>query len=239
MPTAKRIQPGSKAKPPVTHVYVDGFNLYMNVLKKNPHLKWLNLLELARRMLPGNDIRKVYYCTEAVKDIKGDGEAPRRQRLYWKALGSLPEVEIVKGFFINRRKTVVVDPPLELTTGKKLKFVKGSAFEEKGTDVNIATYMMADAFGGKCDTIAMIGNDRDLVKPLEFVRQRARKHVVVLSPSGSPAKMLRGVANACLSVTKSHLAKSQFPENVMVADGAVTRPTAWPAPLPPKGQPSQ
>lgn len=33
-------------KPPRTHVYVDGFNLYNGILKKSPEYKWLNVFAL-------------------------------------------------------------------------------------------------------------------------------------------------------------------------------------------------
>ena len=62
-----------------TRVYVDGFNLYYAALK-GTQFKWLNLVELARQVLPaGHTIDKLVYFTARVSGISDRG-APARQR---------------------------------------------------------------------------------------------------------------------------------------------------------------
>ena len=84
-----------------TRVYVDGFNLYYGALK-GTKFKWLNLVELARHVLPADHtIDKLVYFTARVSGVS-DRDAPRRQQLYLKALNTLPEVEIHFGSFLTK-----------------------------------------------------------------------------------------------------------------------------------------
>ena len=74
-----------------TRVYVDGFNLYYGALK-GTKFKWLNLVELARHVLPADHtIDKLIYFTARVSGVS-DRDAPRRQQVYLKALNTLPRL---------------------------------------------------------------------------------------------------------------------------------------------------
>ena len=43
--------------------------------------------------------------------------------------------------------------------------------EEKGSDVNLACHLVADAFEKKCDAAFVISNDSDLLEPIRIARQ--------------------------------------------------------------------
>jgi hypothetical protein len=43
--------------------------------------------------------------------------------------------------------------------------------EEKGSDVNLATYLLADAFRADADAFVIISNDSDLTEPMRIVRR--------------------------------------------------------------------
>jgi hypothetical protein len=84
-----------------TRVYVDGFNLYYGAVKGTP-FKWLNLVELARQVLPpGHTIDKLKYFTARVSGASDSG-APARQQAYLSALRTLPEVEVHFGNFLAK-----------------------------------------------------------------------------------------------------------------------------------------
>lgn len=84
-----------------TWVYVDGFNLYYGAVKRTPY-KWLNLVELARRVLPpGHTVGRLKYFTAHVSGAADPG-LPRRQHAYLSALRTLPEVEIHFGRFLAK-----------------------------------------------------------------------------------------------------------------------------------------
>ena len=58
--------------------YVDGFNLYYGAVKRTPY-KWLNPVELARRVLPaGHTVERLKYFTAHVSGAADPG-VPRRQ----------------------------------------------------------------------------------------------------------------------------------------------------------------
>ena len=85
-----------------TRVYVDGFNLYYGALKGTP-FKWLNPVDLARRVLPaGYVVDKLLYFTAHVSGVSDPG-APARQHAYIAALRTLPEVEVHFGNFLAKR----------------------------------------------------------------------------------------------------------------------------------------
>lgn len=113
---------------PKTYVYVDGFNLYYGAVKNTP-FRWLNLVELARRVLPpAHNIKRVKYFTARVSGA-ADPTAPARQQVYLNALKTLPEVEIYFGNFLAKTvwrpltnlpvagKTINSVPPVTLPAG--------------------------------------------------------------------------------------------------------------------------
>ncbi len=82
-------------------VYVDGFNLYYGALK-GTQFKWLNLVELARHVLPAyHTIDKLIYFTARVSGVS-NRRAPARQQVYLNALNTLPEIEIHFGSFLAK-----------------------------------------------------------------------------------------------------------------------------------------
>ena len=84
-----------------TSVYVDGLNLYYGALKKT-NFKWLNPVELARRLLPPECVvDRLLYFTAWVSGIP-DENAPKRQLSYINALRTLPEVELHFGKFLPK-----------------------------------------------------------------------------------------------------------------------------------------
>lgn len=80
------------------HVYVDGFNLYYGALQRTPY-KWLDLSALCARVFSQFEIEKIWYFTADVPYLPADPAATYRQREYLRALGTLGNVEIKKGFF--------------------------------------------------------------------------------------------------------------------------------------------
>ena len=83
-----------------TRVYVDGYNLYYACLRRSPH-KWLNIHDLAVRLLPQNQIDKTRYFTARVSARPNDPDQPQRQQTYFRALQTVPEIEIHLGHFLT------------------------------------------------------------------------------------------------------------------------------------------
>ena len=136
-----------------THVYVDGFNLYYGAVQSTPY-KWLNIVELCRRLLPRDTIVRVHYFTALVKGTPTDPRKSARQQTFIRALETLPEIEVTYGSFLanvrrmplaEARPEDVGDPSIvSLTPGGPTSAVVLRT-EEKGSDVNLATRLVAEA----------------------------------------------------------------------------------------------
>jgi hypothetical protein len=100
-----------------TILYIDGFNLYYSALKDTP-LRWLNPLALASAMFPRNQIVASKFFTAKVTPLPRDPHQPERQQAYWRALRTLPKLEIIEGDFRTRivRAKVVAPTPTTIKT---------------------------------------------------------------------------------------------------------------------------
>ena len=216
-----------------TIIYVDGFNLYFRLLVNRPATKWLNIKALAEKVLnPTNVVIGVKYYTARVSG-RIDSTAPARQQIYLDALRTVPEISIHMGSFLLSEKFAgLVKPPefrpriaLEQPWPDVVKVIK---VEEKGSDVNLASHLLLDAFQGSFDVAAVLSNDSDLVEPIRIVTKILGKPVGLLSPVSNPTLDLRNVASFIRRISVSDLADSQFPDPIVMADGStLPKPGTW------------
>lgn len=141
-----------------TNVYIDGFNLYYGSLKGTPY-RWLDLEALCTRLLPRNDVRRVRYFTARVSARPGQLHDLVHQNAYLRALATLPRVSIHLGHFLIKPATMPLADPQP--GGPRCAEVLRT--EEKGSDVNLATYLLADAFRKDAAAFAIVSNERSLV----------------------------------------------------------------------------
>ncbi|MHB1845198.1 MAG: NYN domain-containing protein [Deltaproteobacteria bacterium] len=101
--------------------------------------------------------------------------------------------------------------------------------EEKGSDVNLASHLLLDAFTRDCDVAVVISNDGDLKEPLMMAGYRLGCTVGIVNPhsKGSPSKALASCAAFYKSVRPSTLAASQFPTSLSDSHGALHKPPTW------------
>ncbi len=201
------------------YVYVDGFNLYNRCLKKSPY-KWLNLVALARVMLPRARVVKVKYFTARISPRPGDPSQAIRQQAYIGALKILPEIEIYFGHFLSHST-------LALNLAPPPRWVRYMKTEEKGSDVNIATQLLCDAYESKFDIAGIISSDSDLVMPIDVVAHRLHLPVGVLSPRTPVPVKLRETASFVKVIRPGALGASQFPDIVRDETGTWVKPRGW------------
>jgi len=228
-----------------TNVYVDGFNFYYGAAKDTPY-KWVNLAELCLQILPGLTINRIRYFTALVKPRPFDPHIRQRQDVYIRALETLPNLTVHYGHFLQSEVSMrLVSPP---PRGPHTALVVKT--EEKGSDVNIATYMMADAFRKNCDQLIVITNDSDLAEPVRIINKELHIPVGIFNPQTSdtatrrsrvtgrpiqparPSIQLNKVAKFNRDITsegpQSHMARSQFPPQLADAQGRmITKPASW------------
>lgn len=225
-----------------TFVYVDGLNLYYGSLQGTPY-KWLDLSALCARTLPQFAIEKIWYFTADVPGLPADPAAAYRQREYVRALKTLPNVEVKKGFFRLREKEQQRVMPLYAPNphmpNPSNKWIRVWRKEEKGSDVNLATALLIDAADHRFEHAWVISNDSDLAWPVEQVQSEYGLPIGVLRParpdgfpSGEPrhdspelkAAVPRGMFR---KIKEEQLMACQFPAELRDAYGPIRKPPGW------------
>lgn len=182
--------PGRYSRPAVaTTIYIDGFNLYYGALRNTPH-KWLDVEALCRRLLPKDDINRIRYFTARITARPDDPQQAQRQETYLRALRTLPLVSIHFGHFLTHpvRLPLANPGPSGPRTAEVLRT------EEKGSDVNLASHLLLDAFQKNCDTAVVVSNDSDLRVPIRIAEQQLGIRVGIINPHppGYRSRALRG-----------------------------------------------
>jgi uncharacterized LabA/DUF88 family protein len=207
---------------PRAFVYIDGLNLYYGAVKGTPY-KWLDLFALCSLLLPRDDILKVRYFTARVKPRPWDPGAPERQEIYLRALRTIPNLSIHLGHFLVHEVSM---PEATPTTGPP-RTVRVIKTEEKGSDVNLATYLLLDGFRNEYETAAVLTNDSDLLEPVRVVRQELGHPVWILSPHERTSQALLRHASSVRKIRRGALARCQFPDQLSDQKGTFRKPAAW------------
>jgi hypothetical protein len=99
--------------------------------------------------------------------------------------------------------------------------------EEKGSDVNLATYLLADGFRNDYETAVVISNDSDLLEPMKLVRTELMKRVGILNPQRRPSQALLPHVTFIKQTRSGVLGASQFPVSLTDAHGTFHKPSGW------------
>ena len=235
-------------------IYVDGFNVYYGGLnhcgRGQAGWRWLDLVSLSTSLIDpaiwqGAQAKRLVYCTAHRKT--GD---PADQRAYIAAVeASAVPVTVVYGQYAARvKKGDLVDanerrvpspgsaalpawlPVREVTgpSGGKVLRAAVTTFEEKGSDVNVATHLLLDVLTGQVDAAIVYSNDSDLAEPIRLAKRRIPVGLVNPGTSPTPAS-LKGEPDAGAGnhwwrrLSSSDFRAHQFPAQV----GGVQRPPGW------------
>ena len=203
-------------------VYVDGFNFYYGLKsissrdKKWKKFYWLDVVSFFEKML--NDRQELvevnYFSARPL-----DNTISKRQDLFFSA---------------NK-----LNIKFRLTLGKYLKkdirchFCKNTiqSFEEKETDVRIATQIINDVYKKRCDISIIVSADSDIIPAVELIRELNPAHkLFVYFP---PLRHSVSLSNFCdgvrkLSDYKARFNQSMLPDNVTLLNGTIiSRPDNW------------
>jgi hypothetical protein len=236
--------------------YVDGFNLYYGAVAQLGSVagwKWLDLRALAERYASwrGAVVGRVVYCTARVNDPSDPGQT-QRQGFYLEALRRSVSVDTLEeGYYSSwakesvmtvepagtRAPTAMTDPSGRLSWSPVLRVRRNSTGvllatvrkrEEKGSDVNVATHLLADVLRGRVDAAVVVSNDSDLGLPIRI----ARDHVPtgVINPGVRPlAGALKGLPTDGVGqhwwrrLNPLDLLQCQLPDPV----SGISKPASW------------
>ena len=241
---------GSKSLGPSKRVlaYIDGFNVYYGLKHASRdadslHLRhggdpraclgrslsWLDMQSLVLSQLKRSErCDGIYYFSAprgvpervAVSNRQHYIDSNERQRVYLEALSSLPLVEIVLGWYSEN------DPHTCRRCG-----AQWPRFEEKVTDVNIATRLVVYAYENAFDAAYVISGDADLVPALQVLRRLGKTVILGLFPGRKRAQQLRECAHDVRGMKIKRLRERQLPEVVQRPGLApLRRPAHWRVP---------
>lgn len=205
-----------------TNVSVDGSNRYYGCLKGTPY-RWLNLARLCQQIVPRITLNRLRYFTALGRSRPGDPQQAQRQPTDLRALQTLPDLSIHYGHFLSSRVRMRLAAP-PLAGARTVEVIKT---EEKGSDVNLATYLLWEGFAGDYEQALVITNDSDLAWPIALVRRELKRPVGVLYPPRKLSVELQRVASFVRPIRPGALSASQFPPTLRDARGVLTKPAIW------------
>ena len=196
----------------------------------------------------GATLQRIVYCTAFIAGSY-NAEGRRNQDRYIAALRQQGSFDVFeKGRFVSRLKIAPLatkgpgGKPV-LTTSEWPVMVRDSEgndvpdavfmashqhWEEKSTDVNVASHLLLDVVGGQVDAAIIISNDSDLRLPIR--ESRLRVPVGMVNPSSSQlAGDLRGEASHgagghwWYQLKRADFLACQLPDPV----GTLAKPTDW------------
>ena len=197
-------------------VYIDGFNLYFGMMDGGfRKYLWLDLAALSREIIASDQqLIATKYFTARVRASK---QKKLRQNTYLQAIGVSGGVDVYLGRYQKKTKQC-----------RRCQSI-WNEYEEKMSDVRIATELLRDAFKNEYDTAILISADADLIPPIEAVKEDfPTKSIVVWLPPKRDSYPLKNIADAHYRIGRGTLVKCQMPNNVIKPDGYVlSRPADW------------
>jgi len=207
-----------------TNVYVDGFNLYYGCLRGTSY-RWLDVLALCRKVFPRVQIHRIRYFTARVRGTENDPQKPQRQATYIRALKTISNLSIHYGRFLSHVRSM----PLASPSPGGPQTVRVIRTEEKGSDVNLATFLLVDGFQDDYELAIIVSNDSDLEEPIKVVQEKLGLQIAILNPHRNPSWVLvkAVLPTGYRRIWRSTLRVCQFPDILEDKDGIFTKPSNW------------
>ena len=173
--------------------------------------------------MPTHDVTRIRYFTSHVIERPTDPQQAQRQQVYLRALETVPNLEIHLGQFqVNH-----IRRPLSEAPSEGARTVSVIDTREKASDVNLASYLLFDAFRDMYDLAVVFSSDSDLVTPIKLTTDELGKQVGVYGTGRRPNPRLGQVATWGRPLREGPLQASQFPPVLRDTYGTITKPPSW------------
>lgn len=198
--------------------YVDGFNFYFGLKsKKWRKYYWLDIIKFCSQFIREHqELIEVNYFSSIPNNNKGKLE---RQDLFFSANKLNSNFNLHLGKFIKKSS-------IHSVCGKPFE-----SYEEKETDVHIATSMIRDVVLNRCDISILISADSDLIPPINFINEYKPQHkILIYFP---PNRFSYDLKNKASNVTKLENHEEKFinsllPDEIELPNKYVLkRPKHW------------
>lgn len=197
-------------------VYVDGFNFYYGI-KKAPWSRyyWIGMVELFEQfMLPNQELIAVKYFSARPLDF----EKSKRQDAFFQANLENPKFRLILGKYLHKQ--------IECFNCHNII----RTYEEKQSDVNLATQIVADAYQDNCDIAILVSADSDMIPAIDLARE-AGKQVYIYFPPTHKSSSLRTMAiprPTFMERYESRFRKAIMPNTITLRNGfELTIPKEW------------
>lgn len=201
-------------------VYMDGFNFYYGLKHGGSRWKriyWLDIVKFFESMMkPDQELVEVnYYSARPINDPQ--------------AYNNQDDL-----FCAN-----LLNPKFKLHLGryKKKSFrcrnchFDNDTYEEKETDVRVATGMLVDVFKKRCDITVIVSADSDMIPSVEIIKQFDASHpVYVFIPPNQQSFALAAKCDNTIPLGnyRPRFLRSMLPDEITLSNGhIIRRPGNW------------
>jgi hypothetical protein len=208
------------------NIYVDGFNLFYGCLKDTDY-KWLDIGALCRRLVPSNPIHRIRYFTSRISPRPDAPDGRAHQDAYLRALATTDRLSIHLGHFHSPQVRLPVADPSACGGQRTIKVIKT---QEKGSDVNLATFLLLDAFRHESDIAVVLSNDSDLAEPIRVLIQDLGVPVGLVNPHQAKYRsrdLLKLGPLFFKQIRPKALGVCQFPRVLHDSQGEIRCPDDW------------
>lgn len=203
-------------KHPHAVAYIDGFNLYNGLRDKYQHrYLWLDLERLCTSLLRYDQrLVAVRYFTAMTRRRPS---SRHQQQNYWNALQAGSScLKIERGRF-----------QAKIARCRSCR-TSWQTYEEKETDVAIASALVEDAANHAFDVALLISADSDLCPALRAVRRLHPEAKIVLAfPPARRSDRLAKIADTSFVIAERRLRRCQLPPEVKAGHRVYSRPPSW------------
>jgi uncharacterized LabA/DUF88 family protein len=203
--------------------YFDGYNYYEGMRAKRwRKYYWQDLQKFAEMFLkPYQELEAVRYFSAVQKDV----QKASRQDDWFQANRTNKKFSLTLGEFKRRSKW------RKVPCGNKKVSYQMEYWEEKKSDVALASYMIRDVALDRCETMLVFCADSDLSPAYDVIRElKPTIKIITLFPPGLNSYDLMHKSTKVIRL-ESHEDKfknSQFPDDVKLPNGhVVSRPGYW------------
>ncbi len=199
-------------------VYVDGFNFYygLRASERWRRYYWLDIVKLFELFMRPN---QELVCVKYFSARPHDTEKSKRQNAFFQANNKNPKFQLILGRYLK----------------KEIKcFQCGNiihTYEEKESDVRLATQIVADAYQGNCDIAIVVSADSDMIPAIELAVQAGKEVFIYFPPNQKSSNLVSLIKNkpVFLAHFEKRFRQSLLPEVVHLSSIDLEIPTKWKA----------
>ncbi len=166
-------------------------------------------------MLPHQELVAVKYFSARPL---GDPDKSLRQNAFFQANLENRKFKLILGKYLKKR----------LECFKCHNII--NTYEEKESDVNLATQIVADAYQDNCDIVIIVSADSDMIPAIDLAREAGKKVFIYFPPNhkSSNLRILAGMRPTWLERYEGRFKNAMLPDRITLKNGFELRiPEPW------------